>query len=135
MMQLLGQIIGYVILTTLLFTFSLAASPTAEISKDSLGIEKTISFRRGENSALVKGQVRRGTAHWYHVQALAGQKMSVVLKSGNNTSFTIFGKRTGILEGADGVQQTVIELPESGDYLIEIGTDFTADYILEVVLN
>jgi hypothetical protein len=57
------------------------------------------------------------------------------LKTGNKTSFTIYGKETGILDGADGVRQAVVLLPESGDFLIEIGTDATANYTLEVAIK
>lgn len=135
MLQFIGQIICYVVLTALLFTFSLASSGRRVRVKDSVGIERTIRFRRGENSATVSGQIRPGQAHWYHVRARAGQQMAVVLKTGNSTSFTIFGQKSGILEGADGVRQTVVELPDSGDYLIEIGTDATANYTLEVTIN
>ena len=61
--------------------------------------------------------------------------MAVVLKTGNKTSFTISARNAGILEGADGVRRTLVELPESGEYLIEIGTDATANYTLEVTIK
>jgi hypothetical protein len=44
-------------------------------------------------------------------------------------------RSSGILEGADGVRQTVVELPETGEYVIQIGTDETASYSLEITIN
>ena len=61
--------------------------------------------------------------------------MAVVLNTGDDTSFTISALASGILEGADGVRQTVVELPETGEYVIQIGTDVTANYSLEVTIN
>ena len=69
------------------------------------------------------------------MRARAGQEMAVVLNTGDNTSFTISGWSSGILEGADGVRQTVVELPETGEYVIQIGTDETASYSLEITIN
>jgi hypothetical protein len=61
--------------------------------------------------------------------------MAVYLKTGSRTSLTISGWESGILEGADGVRQTVVELPETGEYVIQIGTDAAANYTLEVTIN
>jgi hypothetical protein len=61
--------------------------------------------------------------------------MAVYMRTGNRTSLTISERETGILEGADGVRQTLVELPATGEYVIQIGTDATADYTLEVTIN
>jgi len=61
--------------------------------------------------------------------------MAVILKTGNRTSFTISARRAGILDGADGVRQTLVELPETGEYEIQIGTDANANYMLEVTIK
>ena len=61
--------------------------------------------------------------------------MAVVLRSGNQTSLTVSGWNSGIIEGADGVRETVVELPETGEYTIQIGTDATASYTLQVTIN
>jgi len=67
--------------------------------------------------------------------AREGQEMAVVLKTGDDTSFTISGWSAGILDGADGVRRTVVELPETGEYVIQIGTDASADYALEITID
>lgn len=119
--------------TFLSFTFVAAAQTTRP--QDKVTLEKTIRFRRGAISAVVTGKIQLGATHRYYVNAREGQRIAVVLKTGNKTSFTIYGQQTGILDGADGVKQAVVELPESGDFLIEIGTDATANYTLEVAIK
>jgi hypothetical protein len=104
-------------------------------AQDTVTINKEIRFKRGEIFAYVTGRITRGTTHHYRVRAREGQRMAVVLKSGRRTSFTVYGNETGILEGADGVTQTVVELPETGEFLIEIGTDAAASYRLEVAIK
>ena len=58
--------------------------------------------------------------------------MAVVLRTGNQTSLTICNLQDGIYEGADGVKQALVKLPETGEYFIEIGTDATAIYKLKL---
>jgi hypothetical protein len=136
MFQLIRRIACYTLLTAALFTFPLLTNAQLEFRpQDKVILEKTIHFRRGAISAVVNGQIRRGETHRYYVGAREGQRMAVVLKTGNKTSFTIYGRETGILEGADGVKQAVVKLPESGDFTIEIGTDATASYTLEVAIK
>lgn len=131
----LRHLVSYILLTAILFTVPNLTSAQTDRPQDVVGLEKTIRFRRGASSATISGKIRLGTTHWYHVRAREGQEMAVVLKTGNKTSFTIYGKQSGILEGADGVRRTLVELPESGDFLIEIGTDATANYTLEVTIH
>ncbi|MDQ6785741.1 MAG: hypothetical protein M3033_02825 [Acidobacteriota bacterium] len=104
-------------------------------AQDNVTVERTIHFQRGAISAVVSGRIQRGTAHWFHVRAQAGQRMAIVLKTGSQTSFTVFARNAGILEDADGVREAVVELPETGDFLIEIGTDAAANYTLEVAIK
>lgn len=135
MIKYLNKIIGSALLITVLNAVPFAASAQAVHAIDSVGMEKTIRFERGARSATFNGRVRAGTAHWYKIRAKAGQQMQVVLKTGNKTSFTIFGQQAGILDNADGVKYAAVELPHSGEYLIEIGTDATANYTLEVAIK
>lgn len=125
----------FALLIAFLYTVPTAAKAQAFSVGDAFGIERTIRFERGENSATFSGRVKNGTAHWYKVKGLAGQQMTVVLKTGDKTSFTVFGRQAGILENADGVRQTQVILPHSGEYLIEVGTDATANYTLEVSIK
>lgn len=104
-------------------------------AQDRVAVDRQIRFARGANSTVIKNRVARGTSHIYRVRARAGQEMAVVLKTGEATSFTISGWSSGILEGADGVRQTVVALPETGEYVIQIGTDASEGYTLEVTIN
>ena len=127
-------------LTCVLIIGALFAVPTtvcaqSERSQDVITVDKEIRFKRGEIFAFVTGRIGRGTTHHYRVRARAGQRMAVVLKSGRRTSFTVYENSHGILEGADGVTQAVVELPETGEYLIEIGTNAAAAYRLEVAIK
>ena len=128
MIQIIKKFTCLALILTTLFTTQLAA-------QDRVTIDRQIRFNRGSISATVSGKIARGTSHIYRVRARAGQEMAVVLNTGDDTSFTISGWNSGILEGADGVRQTVVELPETGEYVIQIGTDVTADYSLEVTIN
>lgn len=135
MFQFIRPIASHALLIVTLLTFPLLTTAQTVRPQDTVALEKTIRFKRGSISGVASGQIRRGETHRYHVGAREGQKMAVVLKTGNKTSFTVYGRQTGILEGADGVKQAVVELPESGDFLIEIGTDATANYTLEVAIK
>ena len=98
-------------------------------------IDRDIVFRRGAISATLRGRINRGTTHLYRVRARAGQEMAIVLKTGEQTSAMLYAPTQGIVEGGDGIRQTLVELPETGEYLIQIGTDTTAAYTLEVTIN
>jgi hypothetical protein len=132
MIQIIKKTTAYGLLFTTLFMTLLT---TPSFAQDRVTVDRRIRFRRGSISTVLSGRVARGTSHIYRVRARAGQEMAVVLNTGDDTSFTISGWSSGILEGADGVRQTVVELPETGEYVIQIGTDVTADYTLEVTIN
>ena len=126
------QTIKKITVFALLFMTLLTTQITAQ---DRVTIDRQVRFARGSSSTVINGRIARGTSHIYRVRARAGQEMAVVLNTGDNTSFTISGWSSGILEGADGVRQTVVELPETGEYVIQIGTDVTDDYSLEITIN
>lgn len=128
MIQNIKKITCLALILTTLFTTQLFA-------QDRVTVDRQVRFSRGSISTVVSGRIARGTSHIYRVRARAGQEMAVVLNTGDNTSFTISGWSSGILEGADGVRQTVVELPETGEYVIQIGTDETASYSLEITIN
>jgi hypothetical protein len=121
---------------SLLILSVLSAVPTfAGAAEDRVTVDRDIVFRRGAISASIKSKITRGTTHLYRVRARAGQEMAVVLKTGDQTSATVYAPTTGIVDGADGVRQTLVELPETGEYLIQIGTDAAANYTLEITIN
>ncbi|HEX8560827.1 MAG TPA: hypothetical protein VF668_22220 [Pyrinomonadaceae bacterium] len=111
-----------------------ANSPAAQCRGTDRVIPKRVRFGRGRTTAVIRDTVRLCTSHEYTLRAGAGQRMSVHLATGRRTSFTVQSP-SGTLEGADGVTDWTGELPESGDYLIQIGTDATAAYTLEVTVR
>lgn len=129
MFKIIRQIVCYALLIAAL------ANVLTVSAQDRVTVNREIRFQRGKISATVGGRIARGTSHIYRVRARAGQQMAVVLNTGNRTSFTISARNAGILEGADGVRQTLVELPETGEYEILIGTDATANYTLEVTIK
>ena len=128
MIDIIKKFTCYALLLTTFMTAPIFA-------QDRVAVDRQIRFARGASSTVLRGRIARGTTHIYRVRARAGQEMAVVLNTGDDTSFTISGWSSGILEGADGVRQTVVELPETGEYVIQIGTDVTAAYTLEVTIN
>ena len=128
MIRIIKKITCYALLLSVITT-------TQIFGQDRVAIDRQIRFQRGSISTSLRGRIARGTTHIYRVRARAGQEMAVYLRTGNRTSLTISERETGILEGADGVRQTLVELPATGEYVIQIGTDATADYTLEVTIN
>ena len=134
MIDKLSKLLSAAGFAAIIFTFA----PTANAQyrgADQITVSKTVRFRRGEDSAVIRGKIARGAVHQYRLRAGAGQEMTVVLRTGNQTSFTIYNLRDGILEGADGVKETTVELPANGEYVIEIGTDAAANYTLEITIR
>ena len=98
-------------------------------------IPKTIRFARGRTTAVVKDTVRLCTSHEYHLRARAGQTMSIHLATGKRTSFTLLTPSGDTVPDADGVKDWSGELQDNGEYVINIGTDATAAYTLEVTIR
>ena len=110
-----------------------AAPSAAQCKRADRVINKVIRFERGRTTAVVKDRVALCTAHSYRLRARAGQTMSVNLATGERTSLTLSAPSGDAL--ADGEKSWSGELPESGDYVIHIGTDATANYTLEVTIR
>ena len=98
-------------------------------------IPKQIRFARGRTTAVIKETVRLCTSHEYRLRARAGQTMTVHLATGSRTSFTLYTPAGATPDGADGSKDWSGELPETGEYTINIGTDATAAYALEVTIR
>ena len=116
----------------IIFSFSFEANAQRLMDKE---VRQTIRFARGKNSAVIRKQISLGTTHLYTLRAREGQTMTVILNTGNQTSFTVFSPSDQILEGADGETMWRGMLDESGTYLITIGTDRKANYTLEVYIK
>jgi hypothetical protein len=115
----------------LLATFAFAAQE---------GITKRVRFARGRTTTALKNSVVRGTRDRYLVGARAGQKMTVSITSvERNAVFTIHAPSHDTLEGAGEMHDATSwsgNLPESGDYVIEVGgTRGNATYTLKVTVR
>ena len=104
------------------------------------GVTKHVRFARGRTTATVKNSVVRGTRDRYLVNARAGQKMTVSITSvERNAVFAIYAPSHDTVEGASedqAVKNWSGKLPESGDYVIEVGgTRGNATYTLKVTVR
>jgi hypothetical protein len=97
-------------------------------------VTRQVNFARGRTTAVIKNTVRLCTSHEWVLRARQGQTMSVHLATGKKTSFTLQSP-SGTIEDADGVKDWSGELPETGEYVIIVGTDATAAYTLEVTIR
>lgn len=104
------------------------------------GVTKHVRFARGRTTATLKNSVVRGTRDRYLINARAGQKMTVSINSlERNAAFAIYAPSHDTLEGASEHQEVKNwsgKLPESGDYVIEVGgTRGNATYTLKVTVR
>ena len=102
------------------------------------GLRKRIKFPRGSTSTVINNAVLRDEIDQYILNARAGQRMKVDISSvEGNANFQITRPdKTQLLPGAgfdDDVKHWNGELPESGDYTIEVApTRGNATYRLNV---
>jgi hypothetical protein len=101
-------------------------------------VVRRIKFAPGRTTAVLRGSVHRGLSHDYLLKARAGQTMSVHLVAGGEVSFMLFSPgRTDIL--AENAKDWSGELPQSGDYRINVLPDTTTErkisYTLEVTVR
>ena len=103
-----------------------------------------VTFKKGANSAKVKGTIRGFEYRDYLVGANAGQTISVKLSSLNTyTMFSIFQPNGSNLEGAAQVVNFGGRLPASGDLVIRVAMmraearrkRSVSDYSLTVTIN
>ncbi|HZG51776.1 MAG TPA: hypothetical protein VEZ40_06540 [Pyrinomonadaceae bacterium] len=104
------------------------------------GVTKRVRFARGRTTATLKNSVVRGTRDRYLIEARAGQKMTVSIASvERNAVFTIHAPSHDTLAGAGEMHEARNwsgKLPESGDYVIEVGgTRGNATYTLKVAIR
>src|ERR1044072_7757397 len=112
-----------------------AAPAAVECRGTDRNFTKQLKLARGATTAVIKDTVRLCTAHEYNFRAMGGQSMTVHLATGTRTSFSIYAPTGDIIENADGVKDWSGSLPETGQYIIHIGTDATAAYTLEVTIR
>ena len=104
------------------------------------GVRKRIKFPRGRTSTVINNAVLRDEIDQYILNARAGQRIKVDISSiEDNASFEIIRPDKTQLPGAgwdDDAKQWKGELPETGDYIIEVApTRGNATYRLEVEIR
>ena len=97
-----------------------------------------IKFARGRTSTVARGSVHRGMSRDYLIKASAGQTMTVHLAARGGVTFDI--RTPGHVDSlAEGTKDWSGELPESGDYRINVLPDTTTQrsisYSLEVTVR
>jgi hypothetical protein len=110
-----------------------AVAGVAQCHNTDRTIPKQIRFARGRTTAVIKDTVRLCTMHEYRLRASAGQKITAHLATGKRTSMTLLSPHGEPV--FDGTWDFEGELPDSGQYLLQIGTDVTAAYTLEVTIR
>ena len=104
------------------------------------GVRKRIKFPRGSTSTVINNAVLRDEIDQYILNARAGQKMKVDISSiEDNATFEIMRPDKTQLPGAgwdDDARHWTGELPETGDYVIEVApTRGNATYRLKVEIR
>ncbi|HVF54737.1 MAG TPA: hypothetical protein VM934_01225 [Pyrinomonadaceae bacterium] len=108
-------------------------SSAAQCKRADTILNRRIRFGPGRTTAVVKDTIRLCTSHEYRLRARAGQSASVNLATGRRTSMTL--QTPGGETLVDGGKDWNGELPETGEYVITIGTDATAGYTLEITVR
>lgn len=101
-------------------------------------VVRRIKFAPGRTTAVLRGSVHRGLSHDYLLKARAGQTMTVRLVASGQVSFDLLSPgRTDLL--AEYSKDWSGELPQSGDYRINVLPDTTTErnisYTLEVTVR
>lgn len=87
----------------------------------------------GDKPTVVRDTIRLCTSHVFRFRATRGQQLSLKLTTSKKTSLTLMPPSGESL--VDGGLSWSGRLTESGQYEIQIGTDATARYTLEVIIN
>jgi hypothetical protein len=108
------------------------------VAQRGTSIVTRIRFPRGRTTAVERGSVHRGMSHDYLLKARAGQTMTVHLAARGGVSLDVLipGGTDALAQGA---RDWSGELPQSGDYRINVLPDTTAErsipYTLEVTVR
>jgi len=119
------------IVTILLTVFGVAGSAYSQCRTMDKNLQKPLKVTRG--AAVVRDTVRLCTSHTFKFRATRGQQLSIKLTTGKKTSLTLMPPSGDAL--VDGGLSWSGRLTESGEYEIQIGTDVTAQYTLEVSIK
>jgi hypothetical protein len=114
-----------------LLFFGFAGTAYSQCRTMDRNIQKQLKIVRG--AAVVRDTIRVCTSHTYKFRATSGRQLSIRLTTGNKTSLTLMPPSGEAL--VDGGLDWSGRLTESGEYEIQIGTDATARYTLEVTIK
>jgi hypothetical protein len=124
------------ILSAFVFVFLLANSIDGfgQCQRADTEIVKPLKRAKNQTSIVLKDTVRLCTSHVYRFRARAGQTFRVKLTTGKKTGLTVLTPSAERLVDGDALSWSG-ELSESGQYEIQIGTDATARYTLEISIE
>jgi len=116
----------------------LALTTGAVVAQKGVSLVRRISFAKGRTTSVQKGSIRRGVSHDYLLKASSGQSMTVHLAASGGVCFDLFTPgQSNIL--AECSKDWSGELPQSGDYRINVLPDTTTErnisYTLEVTVR
>jgi hypothetical protein len=111
---------------------------TVGFAQKGTSVVKRIKFARGRTTTVEKGTVRRGISHDYLLKAGAGQNMTLHLATSGGVCFDLYSP--GMSDQlANCSKDWAGELPQSGDYRINVLPDTTTErnisYTLEVTVR
>ena len=122
----------FLTLLLLLFVFGLTGTAFSQCRTQDKDIEKPLKISRGIPT-VVRDTIKLCTSHTMRFRATQNQSLSIKLTTGKKTSMTLLPPSGEAL--IDGGLTWNGRLTESGDYEIQIGTDATARYTLEITLR
>jgi len=110
----------------------------AVVAQKGISLVRRINFAKGRTTSVQKGSIRRGVSHDYLLKASSGQSMTVHLAASGGVCFDLFTPgQSNIL--AECSKDWSGELPQSGDYRINVLPDTTTErnisYTLEVTVR
>jgi len=116
----------------------LALTTGAVVAQKGVSLVRRINFAKGRTTSVQKGSIRRGVSHDYLLKASSGQSMTVHLAASGGVCFDLFTPgQSNIL--AECSKDWSGELPQSGDYRINVLPDTTTErnisYTLEVTVR
>jgi hypothetical protein len=116
----------------LLTVFLFAGAAFSQCRTMDKNIEKPVKVVRG-TPTIIRDTIRLCTSHVFHFKGVRNQTMSVKLVTGKKTAITLLPPSGDAL--IDGGSEWNGRLTESGVYELQIGTDVTARYTLEISIK
>ncbi len=113
------------------FVLTLAGSAYSQCPRMDKNVVKPLKLAQG--SATVRDTIRLCTSHVFKFRGTRGQQVNLKLTTGKKTSLTLMPPSGESL--VDGGLNWSGRLTESGNYEIQIGTDVTAAYVLEITIK